>query len=171
VAAQAHQAAKMVSGFDDRRALLELVPFESSSMSVHTDQGILPAPAKGLSPVSYHIPRSGTRAEVSVDLTKAIARLSGQEHIFQTWNPMRRIAPNRELARVEFTRPAVNQQSRAAMADLRKRQGQTGNRLWFCGSYMVDKIPLLEAAVDSAVTVAEQLGATIPWKASPPVSA
>jgi len=31
---------------------------------------------------------------------------------------------------------------------------------------MAEKIPLLEAAVDSSVTVARQLGATIPWDGS-----
>lgn len=166
IAAQAQQAAAMISGFDERQNLLSRIPFESSSMSVHTDQAILPAPAKGLSPVSYHIPQGSSRAEVSVDLTKAIARLAGQETIFQTWNPMHRIAPNRELARVDFTRPTVTRDSRQAVSALRESQNQAGNRLWLCGSYMAEKIPLLEAAVDSSVAVAERLGATIPWKAS-----
>lgn len=170
VAAQAHQAASMLSGFDDRRALLNRIPFERSSMSVHTDQEILPAPAKGLSPVSYHVPAGSSRAEVSVDLTKAIARLSGQDTIFQTWNPMRRIAPNRELARVDFTRPTVTRDSRKAVIALRDTQNQAGNRLWLCGSYMAEKIPLLEAAVDSSVAVAEHLGAAVPWKASAPAA-
>ena len=155
----------MISEFDDRRALLNRIPFERSSMSVHTDQQILPAPAKGLSPVSYHVPHGSSRAEVSVDLTKAIARLSGQETVFQTWNPMRRIAPNRELARVDFTRPTVTRDSREAVRALQASQSQPGNRLWLCGSYMAEKIPLLEAAVESSVAVAEQLGAAIPWRA------
>jgi len=171
VAAQAQQAASMLSGFGDRRALLDRIPFERSSMSVHTDQQILPAPAKGLSPVSYHVPRGSNRAEVSVDLSKAIARLSGQEAIFQTWNPMRRIAPNRELARVDFTRPTVTRDSREAARALREGQDQPGNRLWLCGSYMAEKIPLLEAAVDSSVAVAQRLGATIPWHAGAPAAA
>ena len=171
VAAQAQQAASMISGFDERRALLNRIPFERSSMSVHTDQEILPAPVKRLSPVSYHVPRGSSRAEVSVDLTKAIARLSGQQTVFQTWNPMRRIAPNRELARVDFTRPTVTRDSREAVRALRANQNQPGNRLWLCGSYMAEKIPLLEAAVDSSVAVAEHLGAAIPWKASAPAAA
>lgn len=171
VAAQAQQAATMISGFDERQSLLNRIPFERSSMSVHTDEQILPAPAKGLSPVSYHIPQGGSRAEVSVDLTKAIARLSGQETVFQTWNPIRRIAPNRELARVDFTRPTVTRDSRKAVVALRESQSQRGNNLWLCGSYMAEKIPLLEAAVDSSVAVAKQLGADIPWQRGAPAAA
>ena len=164
IAAQAQQAAAMLSGFDERRALLKRIPFERSGMSVHTDRQILPAPAKGLSPVSYHVPQDGSRPEISVDLTKAIARLSGQETVFQTWNPIRRIAPNRELARVDFTRPTVTRDSRAAVRALRESQSHPGNQLWLCGSYMAEKIPLLEAAVDSSVALAKQLGAVIPWQ-------
>ncbi|MEH6789843.1 FAD-dependent oxidoreductase [Parasphingorhabdus sp.] len=165
IAAQAQQAAAMLPGFGERAALLNRIPFERSSMSVHTDKAILPSPVEGLSPVSYHVPRGESRAEVSVDLTKAIARLSGQDAVFQTWNPMRRIAPNRELARVDFTRPTVTRDSRKAVTALRECQMQAGNRLWLCGSYMAEKIPLLEAAVESSVAVAERLGAVIPWKA------
>jgi predicted NAD/FAD-binding protein len=167
VAAQAQQAAAMLSGFEDRQALLNRIPFEKSTMSVHTDQDILPASAASLSPVSYHVPHGSSRAEVSVNLTKAIPRLSGQQPVFQTWNPMRRIAPNRELARVDFTRPTVTRDSRLAVLALREQQNHAGNQLWLCGSYMAEKIPLLEAAVDSSVAVAKQLGAVIPWNASP----
>ena len=164
VAAQAHQAANMIHGFNDRKELLEAVPFEKSVMSVHTDTDILPYSKTGVSPVSYFLPKNEKRAEVSVDLTKAIPRLRGQATIFQTWNPIQQIAANKELARVEFTRPTVTKKSRIAVRKLRKFHEENENRLWFCGSYMADKVPLLEAAVDSSVAIAEHLGATIPWK-------
>jgi len=164
VAAQAQQAAMMLSGFDEQKNLLQTVPFESSEMSVHTDTEILPDTVSDVSPVSYHLPTGSNRAEVSVDLVKAIPRLNKQQTVFQTWNPIQPIAANKELARVKFTRPAVTRESRAAIGKLRDYQLQRNNRLWFCGSYMADKIPLLEAAVDSSVAIAEKLGAVIPWK-------
>ena len=164
VAAQAQQAAKMIHGFNDRKTLLEAIPFEKSVMSVHTDTDILPYSKDSVSPVSYYLPKNESCAEVSVDLTKAIPRLRGQGTIFQTWNPIQPIAANKELARVEFTRPTVTKESRIAVAKLRKHHQEKENRLWLCGSYLADKIPLLEAAVDSSVAIAERLGATIPWK-------
>lgn len=164
IATQAQQAAAMLFGFDDRKDKLLKVPIESSTMSVHTDEDLLPKSKVELSPVTYHVPIQSERAEVSVDLTKAIARLSGQKSVFQTWNPMRNIAPNRELARVNFTRPAVTLESRVAVAGLRDQNQRPDNQLWLCGSYMTEKIPLLEAAVDSAISVAEELGITVPWQ-------
>lgn len=168
IAAQAQQAAAMLSDFEAQRKLLETVPFESSEMSVHTDHGLLPAPVETLSPVSYHIPDNHDRAEVTVNLTRTIARLGQQDTVFQTWNPIREPDPAKELARVSFTRPTVNLSSRKAMSSLRDYHHQQGNRLWFCGSYVTDKIPLLDAAVDSSVAVAEQLGVEAPWKSGAP---
>lgn len=167
VAAQAQQAAAMLTGFDAQRKLLETVPFETSQMSVHTDRGLLPAPAETLSPVSYHIPDDHDRPEVTVNLTRTIARLGQQDTVFQTWNPIRDPDPAKELTRVSFTRPTVNLSSRKAMSSLRDYHHQQGNRLWFCGSYVADKVPLLDAAVDSSVAVAEQLGVKVPWTSGP----
>ncbi|SIN59544.1 Predicted NAD/FAD-binding protein [Parasphingorhabdus marina DSM 22363] len=164
VAAQAQQASAMLSGFDAQKQLLDTVPFETSEMSVHTDESLLPGRADQLSPVSYHIPEGSTRSEVTVNLTRTIARLNDQDTVFQTWNPIRDPDPDKELARVSFTRPTVTQDSRDAMSQLRDFHGQQGNRLWFCGSYVADKIPLLDAAVDSSVAVAERLGVPIPWQ-------
>lgn len=164
IATQAQHAASMLSDFNRRIEGLSKVPVEKSIMSVHTDSDLLPDSSVALSPVTYHVPKSSERAEVSVDLTKAIARLSGQKSVFQTWNPMRNIAANRELARVQFTRPAVTLESRVAVAGLRNQNQMPGNQLWLCGSYMTEKVPLLEAAVDSAIAVAEQLGVNIPWQ-------
>lgn len=164
VASQAQQAASMLSGYDAEQQLLQKVPFETSYMSVHTDEGMLPQSKSPLSPVTYIIPEGGARAEVSVDLTKAIRRFKGQERVFQTWNPVRDPDAEKELARVKFTRPVVTRDSRVAMRNLQQLQQQAGNRLWFCGSYVAaDKVPLLDAAVDSSVAVAQRLGVDIPW--------
>ena len=164
MATQAHQAAAVLTGFERQKELLEQIPFERSEMSVHTDDDLMPETGTSLSPVTYHIPEGGKRSQVSVDLTKAIDRLRGQQSIFQTWNPIRDIAANRELARVTFTRPAVTLSSRKAVRKLKAMQNALDNRLWFCGSYMTEKIPLLEAAVDSATSVATALQLPIPWQ-------
>ena len=37
------------------------------------------------------------------------------------------------------------------------------NRIWFCGSYLGDGIPLLEAGVRSSLAVANDLGVKTPW--------
>ena len=164
VASQAQQAASLLVGFEEHTRLLEKIPFERSTMSVHTDRDILPRSLTPISPVSYMLPGDGQRAQVSVDLTRAFNRFRRQSTVFQTWNPMRDPAEGKELARVDFTRPVVTHASREAVRALQKLQQRDDNRLWFCGSYMTERVPLLDAAVDASMVVAERLGASIPWK-------
>lgn len=163
VATQAQQAASMVEAFGPLQALLEQVPFEPSGMIAHTDHELLPRSRLPLSPVTYHLRPDHDRPEVTVDLSKAFATFRGQEPVFQTWNPIREVRSTQVLAEARFTRPLVTHQSRAAMARLRALQAHDASGPWFCGSYVADRVPLLEAAACSAVDVARQLGATIPW--------
>lgn len=166
IASQAQQAASILKGFDSQKLLLESVPVERSEMSVHTDSGLLPNARSKLSPVSYYIPNRLQRPEVTVNLTQAFTRYSQVENIYQTWNPIRQPVEGSELARVSFTRPTVTLESRAAIKKLRQHQQKSNNQLWFCGSYMADKIPLLDAAVDSSVSIAKSLGVSIPWESN-----
>lgn len=172
LATQAHQAAQIVDGCEPASAsLLRRIPFERSVMRVHTDEGVLPRALLGwpLSPVTYHLPEGAARPEVTVDLTQAFGTYRGQAQVFQTWNPLRPVRDDRVLAEATFTRPLVTHDSRRAAGELRRLQSQGGSApgLLFCGAYMGDRVPLLEAAVESAVAAAVRLGATTPWSTTP----
>lgn len=165
IASQAQQAAAMLQGMEQQKSWLATIPFEHSEMMVHTDNQFLPQADKCYSAVSYCLPESGEqRPQVSVDLSKAINRYQGQPMVFQTWNPTFTADQQQVLARVTFTRPVVTLESQQAMQQLRQSQQQADNTVWFCGSYLADKIPLLDAAVDSSVAIAQRLGVTVPWQ-------
>lgn len=166
MASQAQQSASVLQGFEPYKSLLQQVPYQHSSMLVHTDKTLLPDTLVPLSPVSYHIPEQTNRPEVTVDLTRAIDAYRGQQAVFQTWNPLREPRKGTFIAKADFTRPLVTLESRNAVAQLQTMQSSQNEGLWFCGAYMADKVPLLDAAVDSAILVAEQLGAEIPWRES-----
>lgn len=166
VAAQAHQAAAMLQDFPDHVPLLERVPFATSELCIHTDERVMPGRPGRCSPVAYTLPADHRRAQVSVDMTRAFAHFRSQAPVFQTWNPLIDIAAERELARASFTRPVVTRESREAVLALQALQRQPANRLWLCGAYMTDRVPLLDAAVQSAMRVASSLGAGIPWSAA-----
>jgi predicted NAD/FAD-binding protein len=165
MATQAHQAAQVLGDAFPQTALLRRIPFEHSVMRVHTDASVLPRAGKGgLSPVTYHLPQSAPRPEVTVDMTQAFSTYTGQTPVFQTWNPLRPVREGSVLIEVGFTRPRVTHDSREASAELRRLQAQESEAgLLFCGAYMADRVPLLEAAVESAVGVAERLGVPLPW--------
>lgn len=167
MATQAQQAAAVLGADSDYTPLLSAVPFEASEMRVHTEPGLLPRSALPLSPVTYHLPQAGPRPEVTVDLTQAFPSYRGQAPVFQTWNPVRAVDRSKVLATAHFTRPRVTHASRKAMHALRRLQDQHADGLLFCGAYLADRVPLLEAAVESSVRVATRLGAPPPWGAAP----
>lgn len=170
VATQAHQAAALLDERPVQQALLQRVPYEHSSMAVHTDDNILPRHRLPLSPVSYLIDRKQQRPCTTVDLSTAMPHFKGQEPVFQTWNPQACTDyPHKDklIAQVDFTRPTVSLDSREAIRQLRQQQSQqtVHSNIWLCGSYMTERLPLLDAAVDSAMQVAQQLGVKAPWQA------
>jgi len=167
VATQAQQAAVLFDDYPVQQKLLQRVPYEHSSMAVHTDDNILPQHQLPLSPVSYLIDRQQQRPCTSVDLSTAMPHFKGHESVFQTWNPQGCADyPHRDklIAQFDFTRPTVTLDSRDAVQQLRQLQSQNPAKVWLCGSYMAERLPLLDAAVDSAMQVAQQLGVKVPWQ-------
>ena len=79
--------------------------------------------------------------------------------IFQTWNPVRKINPKLVLGERSFTRPVVNLMAQKAVSQIREFQRNENHRLLLCGSYMSDKIPLLDAAVASSLDIMEKMRA------------
>ena len=143
--------------------LLKSIPLQSSTMVLHTDTDLVYNQKKA-SPVSYIIDPLQQRPSTSVDLTKAFSTYRLQAPIFQTWNILKTPKAESVLTSQDFTRPLVTLESRKAVAEL-KHINKTA-RIQICGSYMANKIPLLDAAVESSVDLARQLGCDIPWEAS-----
>jgi len=84
---------------------------------------------------------------------------------FQSWNPPPHLSPDPALTlySARFDRPIVTASSLRAIRSLEHMQGAHG--IWICGSYFNRcAMPLLESAVTSAVRVAKQLGADVPWR-------
>ena len=169
IATQAQQAALILDKFPTQQALLQQVPYEQSSMAVHTDNNILPKHHLPLSPVSYLVNPQQQRPCTTVNLSTAMPHFKGHKSVFQTWNPQGCADyphTDKLIAQVDFTRPTVTIKSRKAIQTLQKQQGEqdVSSNIWLCGSYMAERLPLLEAAVDSALQVAEHLGVQAPWK-------
>lgn len=85
-----------------------------------------------------------------------------QRQLFQTWNPVKPIAPEHILTSSEFQRPLCSISSVQLLKQLWTLQGQGG--VFVCGSYCTHSMPLLESAVTSALEiVGGRLGAVLPW--------
>lgn len=143
--------------------LLKHIPLQTSTMVLHTDTDIVYSHKKA-SPVSYIVDEALQRPSTSVDLTKAFSTYREQAPIFQTWNILKPPKAETVLSSQTFSRPLVTLKSRMSVSAL-KDINQT-SRIQICGSYMANKIPLLDAAVESSVDIARRLGCPIPWELS-----
>jgi len=140
--------------------LLGDIPIQSSTMVLHTDTELV-YDAKKAAPVSYIIDKTAQRPSTSVDLTKAFSTYKGQAPVYQTWNILKAPKQSKIISQADFTRPLVTLKSRQSVAQLLKHNHSSAIKI--CGSYMANKIPLLDAAVESSVKIARQLDCIIPW--------
>jgi len=166
IAVQANQATQLIS--DDESNAIELlkkIPYEHSEVVVHGDINLIPEAERDRAPVNFLVDKKLDKPMASIWLNKIYPSLKNSSPLFQTWNPI--IAPNEDtvLGRSFFERPTVNLESLAAIKSLNKLHQESDRRIWYCGSYAMPGIPLLESAVQSAMSISEKLGADIPWNA------
>jgi predicted NAD/FAD-binding protein len=165
IAVQANQAVKLISE-DEAHAseLLNKIPYERSEVVVHSDIKLIPAADKNRAPVNFLIDKQQDKPMASIWLNKIYPSLKNSSPLFQTWNPT--IAPDETmvLGRSHFERPIVNLKSLAAIKSLNRLHQQRDRKIWYCGSYAMPGVPLLESAVQSAMSISEHLGADVPWK-------
>ena len=168
VACQADIAANILSLSDSpvqqqQAKLLASIPLEHSTMVLHTDSSLI-FDAKQASPVSYLLSEDENRAATTVDLTKAFSTYKEQQPVFQTWHPIKQPAAESVISQAQFSRPLVTLASRESIQALQQLNKQSSVKI--CGSYMANRFPLLDAAVESSVAIAKELGVEVPWAAS-----
>ncbi|MEL7296830.1 MAG: FAD-dependent oxidoreductase [Pseudomonadota bacterium] len=165
VATQANQTLGLLQGVarEDRRVLNQF-DYEPSQVVMHTDERLAPIGGRSQwAPVNF-IANDRQSTPMATIWLNSIQDLPGEQPVFQTWNPIRRPAPETILAQAAFERPVVTAQSLAALSDLTALHEEPNRRVWYCGSYASRGIPLLESAANSAFAVAEKLRCQRPWR-------
>ena len=164
LATQANQALDLVAPeFKRERAILEKFPYESSRVTMHRDTALAPKSKRDWSPVNFILKEGSAKPMATIWMNRVQPSLRKSKDVFQTWNPLIEPHPDLLLAEAKVERPIVTGTSVKAIKDLRELRHRQGSRLWVTGSYAQWGIPLLEAAVVSAIEVAESLGVSLPW--------
>lgn len=178
IATQPQHAGPMISAENPELAThLSKIIFAKSRMVVHRDHNIYPAAWQDLSPVCYSINKEQQRPMATVCLNKSMPSVKDCLPVFQTWHPTTEINPQHILADVTFERPIINFETLRHVEAIKEFMFKPANsdspvaaqtlkeenRIWFCGSYLGDGIPLLEAGVRSSLAVARALGVKEPW--------
>jgi predicted NAD/FAD-binding protein len=160
VAAPAPQALAMLADASaDEAAALGGFRYAPVDVVTHDDPSLLPPRRRDWSPVVLRVAEGHPAPESTIWINAVQPALRHAPPVFQTVHPQREPAPWRVLGRARFERPLVDGRSARAWRALQALHAEPGRRLWFCGSYAEEGIPLLESAVRSAAAVARRLGA------------
>ncbi|MGF2880173.1 FAD-dependent oxidoreductase [Acinetobacter johnsonii] len=149
--------------FADDIALLKQFRFEQGQLVIHTDPSVMPPKRKDWSVLSYMMDRKFTRQQFTVWLNSVEPSLVGKNAVFQTWQPVTEIDPKKVISTVTLTRAVVDSQTVALNKELQQRHKSPNRKVFFCGSWSCDGLPILESAVTSAMHIAEIFGAPLPF--------
>ena len=151
------------SQFADDIELLKKFRFEDGDLVIHTDTTVMPPNRKDWAVLSYMMDRKFTRQQFTVWLNAVEPSLVGKSPIFQTWRPVTEIDPKKVISSVKLTRAVVDSDTVALNTQLQERQKDPSRKVYFCGSWSCDGLPILESAVTSAMKIAENFGAPLPF--------
>lgn len=149
--------------FKDDIDLLKQFKFEQGQLVIHTDTSVMPPKRKDWAVLSYMMDRKFTRQQFTVWLNAVEPSLVGKNPVFQTWRPVTEIDPKKIISSVTLTRAVVNSETVALNKQLQERHKQLDRKVFYCGSWSCDGLPILESAVTSAMNIAEIFGAPLPF--------
>ena len=168
IAAHSDQALKMLTDSDEReRSVLGAISYSPNTVYLHRDTRLMPRRRQVWASWNFlRWPRQGTVAN-DVAVTYWMNELQGidkSKPLFVSLNPP--FEPARALTFGKFTceHPQFDAATFAAQRRLEDIQGT--RHTWFCGAWT--GYGFHEDGLRSGLSVAEALGATVPWRQAPP---
>ena len=139
--------------FSLERQVLSTVRFDSGELWVHQDNRLMPARRQDWTALNFQMDKTLNKPMFTVWVNQVEPSLHGSDDIFQTWNPLFAPSEDKVLARIPLQRAVVHAGTASVHAALTEWHLQPGRRVFFCGSWAHDGVPLLESAVRSANAV------------------
>ncbi len=159
-ATQANQVMAMLEDASAaEQAVLGAVRYGTVRVLMHHDAHLMPANRADWGPVNYVMSPEFDRPMISIWVNRLLPAYQDEKPLFQTINPMREPAADLVLKDCSLQRPIVDLATHANLQKLETLHDQPGRRVFFCGSYAAQGIPLLESAVASASGVARRVRA------------
>ena len=159
LATHSDQALKMLSDATaDEREILGAIPYQRNTVTLHTDERMLPTRRGAWASWNYHIPRAASgaaasRATVTYDMN-ILESLDAPRQFCVTLNRDGEIDERLKIRTLEYDHPVFLPQSVAAQARHERINGV--NRTYFCGAYW--GFGFHEDGVKSALAVCKHFG-------------
>lgn len=158
VATQANQLGFLDdSQFREEREMLENIGFDAGELWVHQDPRFMPSKQEDWTALNFQMDKALERPMFTVWVNKVEPTLMNSAPVFQTWNPLFEPDPDTVLARVPLERAVVHSGTARVHEALGQWHRQPGRKVFFCGSWAYEGVPLLESAVRSANAVVDAI--------------
>ncbi|WP_213998298.1 FAD-dependent oxidoreductase [Arsukibacterium sp.] len=158
VATQANQLGFLDNEqFGEERQMLANIRFDAGELWVHQDARFMPANNQDWTALNFQMDPQLNKPMFTVWVNQVEPSLNGRAPVFQTWDPLFEPAPDTVLARVPFERAVVGPETAKVHAALKQWHQQHGRKLFYCGSWAFEGVPLLESAVRSANAVVDAI--------------
>lgn len=158
VATQAHYVPALIPSLtDEERSVFAAFRTAAFECVVHRDPKLMPQDRRGWRPINAVVPDREQMPMFTMWMNRIVRTLADAPPLFQTINPLVRPDPALELHRVRLDRPILDAAAQTAARRIHALHDEPGRRIWFCGSYLTDGFPLLEAGVESAQAVTRRI--------------
>ena len=157
IATQANHVANIVSDLSEsEKDVLEGFCYENVDIVVHTDEGLMPSDKAEWATFNFVACDEEDESMCTVWMNRFHAnwrKSSLTSPVFQTIRPFREVREDSVVRHTKLQRPIVDASSWQRWQSLREIHQQENRRIWFCGSYAIPGVPLLESGVTSAMEV------------------
>ncbi|MFL1465349.1 FAD-dependent oxidoreductase [Marinobacter sp. HN1S83] len=158
VATQANQLSFLDdTQFGDERKVLENIGFDAGELWVHQDPRFMPSKKEDWTALNFQMDEALEKPMFTVWVNEVEPTLTGSAPVFQTWNPLFEPDPDTVLARVALERAVVHRGTARVHEALGQWHRRPGRKVFFCGSWAYEGVPLLESAVRSANAVVDAI--------------
>ncbi|MCL7945385.1 FAD-dependent oxidoreductase [Marinobacter sp. ATCH36] len=158
VATQANQLSFLNdTQFGEERETLKNIGFASGELWVHQDPRFMPSKKHDWTALNFQMDEALEKPMFTVWVNKVEPTLRNSAPVFQTWNPLYEPYPDTVLARVPLERAVVHRGTARVHDALVRWHRQPGRKVFFCGSWAYEGVPLLESAVRSANAVVNSI--------------
>ena len=158
VGTQANHAADLLKDVDPGLSgLLSKIPYEKSHVVVHEDERLMPKQKSMWKALNFFASSDGQESMTTVWVNQIEPSIKNSSAMFQTINPITQVRDDKIHREVTFERPVVTLNSQQILTEIWEKQSSPDRKVWVCGSYADDGVPLLETAVTSALKVSRSI--------------
>jgi len=144
-------------GYRQEKAVLGDIRFDRGELVVHRDLRFMPRQRRDWTALNFRMDAALEKIMFTVWVNAVEPTLQNESPVLQTWNPQFEPVADSILVRVPLQRAVVHAGTAAVHQQLKRWHAEPGRRIFYCGSWAHDGVPLLESAVRSANAVVERM--------------